>query len=281
MKILITGAKGQLGQELIATLEKDHSIVPTDTHNLDITNPEQTKEFITKEKPDWVINSAAYTDVEGCAKDPAKAMLINAQGTKNIALSCKEIGAKLVYISSNEVFDGQKSSPYLEKDETNPINPYAVSKLAGERFTQDILGKNFIIARTSWLYGSASKVNFPNKILNKAREDGELEVVDDEFATPTYTTDLATWLKELIEKNLLGTFHLVNTGSASRFDWAENILRNKSSLVEVKRTKLKNYKRLSIPPAYSVLNNEKAKRIGLRMRDWKDASAEYLAKIPV
>lgn len=281
MKILITGANGQLGQELIKVLEKFAEIIPTDTHNLDITDAKQVNEFLKKEKPDWIINSAAYTDVEGAAENPEKANLINGEGTKNLAHVAREVNAKLVYISTNEVFSGEKTDSYNEEDETGPLNPYAESKLLGEKYVQEILHTQFLILRTSWLYGPASKINFPNKIISRALETGKLSVVDDEVAVPTYTPDLANWIGELIKQNRVGIFHLVNDGSASRYDWAKQIIEEKKIDVPLERAKLADYPRKSKPPKHSVLSNEKAKNLGLRFRSWQEASNEYLESLSI
>src|SRR3989344_5239148 len=159
MRILVTGASGQLGQDLVEAFEKNWEVVPTDQDNLDITNFSQVEAVLTKEKPDWIIHAAAWTDVEACAENPEKALLINGEGTRNVALAAKKIGAKMIYISTNEVFDGKKKVPYVEADKPNPINPYGVSKLAGEKYTQEILGKDSLIVRTAWLYGSGSRIN--------------------------------------------------------------------------------------------------------------------------
>jgi len=275
-KVLITGANGQLGKELSKVFHKDWQVIETDSDTLDITNPVQVKDFLAKEKPNWVINSAAYTDVEGCAKDPDKANLINALGNKNLADAAKEINSKLLYISTNEVFDGEKATAYVESDLPKPINPYSVSKLQGEKFAQEVLGDNCLIIRTAWLYGPESKVNFPNKIITRAKELGELAVVDDEISTPTFASDLAKWIKELVDKNEGGVYHLVNDGFASRYDWAEQILAESKVSAKLNRSKLENYPRLSTPPKRSVLSNQKAKDLGLVFRPWQEASSEYL-----
>ncbi len=275
-KVLITGANGQLGGELVEVF-KDWTVVSTDQENLDITDPKQTKEVLKKEKPDWVIHCAAWTDVEGCAENPEKAMFINAEGTKNLALACKEIGAKMVYISTNEVFDGKKKTPYSESDKTNPINPYAVSKLAGEKFVNDILEGSGVIVRTSWVYGPKGKSNFPLKIIAAADKFGELKVVDDEFATPTYAPDLAKAIFDLVQKNPSGVYHLVNEGSCSRFEWATLVLkkteRNSVKLINIK---LKDFQRKSKPPKRAILTNIRARSLGVELPKWEDGLERFL-----
>lgn len=279
-KVLITGANGQLGGEFVEIF-KDWEVLATDLETLDITDKAKVKETFEKEKPDWVIHCAAWTDVDGCAQDPEKAMKINGEATKNLAEAAKAVSAKMVYISTNEVFDGKKNSPYIESDETNPINPYAKSKLAGEKFVQEILKDDGVIVRTSWVYGPKGKSNFPLKIIAAADKLGELKVVDDELATPTYAPDLAKAVFELIQNNPSGIYHLVNDGFASRYDWAEQILKEKKLGVKISRTKLADYQRLSTPPKKAVLANEKYKNLGLKMRSWQNASKEYLTNLPI
>lgn len=277
-KVLITGAGGQLGSELVEVF-RDWDVFATDLDTLDITDKEKVISTFKKEKPDWVIHCAAWTDVEGCAENPEKAMKINAEATKYLAQATKEIGAKMIYISTNEVFDGKKTESYVETDLTNPINPYAASKLAGEKFIQEILGEDGVIVRTSWVYGPKGKSNFPLKIIAAADKFGELKVVDDEVAVPTYAPDLATAVFELVAKNPSGVYHLVNEGECSRYDWAKQLLDSLGIEVPIQRTKLADFARLSSPPKHAVLSNEKASKMGIIFRNWSKASEEYLTQI--
>jgi dTDP-4-dehydrorhamnose reductase len=275
-KVLITGAGGQLGQEIVKVFEKDWVVIPTDNHNLDITDEKHVQKVLTKEKPNLIIHCAAWTNVDAAAENSDSAMKVNGEGTKIICEAAKSIGATVVYISTNEVFDGKKKTSYTEEDKPNPINPYAKSKLAGEKYCQEILGSSCIIIRSSWLYGPGSKNNFPNKIINKAREVGSLKVTSDEIATPTYTSDLAKAIKELVEKDIAGVFHLVNSGQASRYEWAKEIINDKKIIVPITPMKLDDYPRASKPPKYSALSTEKAKKLGIALRNWKNACREYL-----
>ncbi len=277
-KVLITGADGQLGQEIVEVFS-DWEVIPTDFHNLDITDKATVLKSFEEKKPDWVIHCAAWTDVEGCAEDPDKAMLINGEGTKNIAQAAKNIGAKLVYISTNEVFDGKKSEPYIESDKTNPLNPYAISKLTGENSVQEILGHDGVVARTSWVYGPKGKSNFPLKILSAAENNPELKVVDDEFATPTYAPDLAKAIFELVQKNPSGIYHLVNEGYCSRYDWAVEVLKFKQTKVKVLPIKLKDFNRKSTPPLNGRLANTNAKEKDVVLPKWEESLSSYLASI--
>jgi len=275
-KVLITGAGGQLGQEIVKVFGKDWVVIPTDNHNLDITDEKHVQKVLTKEKPNLIIHCAAWTNVDAAAESSDLAMKVNGEGTKIICEAAKSIGATVVYISTNEVFDGKKKTPYTEEDKPNPINPYGLSKLAGEEYCQELLGSSCIIIRSSWLYGPGSKNNFPNKILKRAREQGFLKVVDDEVSTPTYTSDLARAIKELVSKKANGIFNLVNEGKASRHDWAKEIINDKKIVVPITPMKLEDYPRPSKPPKYSTLSTEKAKKIGITLRNWKDACREYL-----
>jgi len=268
-----------LGQELVKVFQKDWIVVATDTHNLDITNKKQVREVIKEERPNLVIHCAAWTNVDAAAENPEGAMKVNGEGTKNICEAAKKVGAKVGYISTNEVFDGRKKTPYTEDDEPNPINAYGESKVAGEQYCQEILGEDCLIVRSSWLYGPVSKNNFPSKILKKAEEQGFLKVTSDEVAVPTYAPDLAKGIKELVKKGAGGIFHLVNEGQASRYDWAKQIIQEKNLNVPIEPISLGDFQRPSKPPKYSALANTKAKKIGVVLRDWRAACKEYLQKI--
>ncbi len=277
-KVVITGANGQLGQEVVRVFQTNWVVVPTDTNNLDITDKHKLEEFMAREKPDLVIHCAAWTNVDAATQNPEGALRVNAGGTKNICEAVKKVNAKVVYISTNEVFDGKNKIPYKEGDQTNPINAYSKSKLKGEHYCQEILGGACIIVRSSWLYGPASNNNFPNKILKKAKEQGFLKVVDDEIAVPTYTPDLADAVKKLVEKKGRGVFHLVNEGQASRYDWAREILKVRKLKIPLLPVKLIDFQRTSSPSEYSALANIKAKSMGIVLRDWQLANKEYLQK---
>lgn len=279
LKILVTGAKGQLGTEIVGKLSALGQIIPTDKDELDFTNREETNEKITKEKPNIIVHVGAWTNVDGCAQEPEKALFINGEGTRNLTEAGKEVGAKFIYISTNEVFDGSKLNPYLEHDKPVPLTPYGKSKYQGEVYTKK-LKTNWIIIRLSWLYGPASVINFPHKIINKAKQDGYLKVVDDEISTPTYTPDVADAISQLIQKNAQGIFHLINEGFASRYDWAKFLIEN----VGLKKTKLeaiklKDFERASKPPSYTVLKNERAAALGISLRPWQEACKEYIATV--
>jgi dTDP-4-dehydrorhamnose reductase len=274
MKIAITGGRGQLGRTLERVLSSKHPITILDLPETDITQRGAIQSVVDL-APDLVIHAAAMTDVDGCARDPQAAFRANALGTQNVALACQRANAVMLYVSTNEVFDGTKGSPYLELDEPHAINPYGASKLAGERYVQILLDR-FYIVRTAWLYARGSN-NFPSKVIARAKEKGRLAIVDDEIGNPTYAPDLARALAALIETNHYGIYHLTGEGIASRYDWVECILRLAGmSNVPLTRIKLADYERTSTPPHYGALANmAAATTLGIRLRPWQEALEEY------
>ncbi|MDE3089988.1 MAG: dTDP-4-dehydrorhamnose reductase [Chloroflexota bacterium] len=274
MRIAITGGRGQLGRALDQALSPLHQISTIDLPETDITR-RRAVDALTALAPDLVIHAAAMTDVDGCARDPQAAFRANALGTQNVALACQRAHAVMLYISTNEVFDGAKNSPYLELDEPHAINPYGASKLAGERYVQLLLN-HFYIVRTAWMYSRGGN-NFPSKIIAAAKEQGHLAIVDDEIGNPTYAPDLARAIAELIETNYFGIYHLVGEGIASRYAWVERILQLAGmSNLPLTRIKLADYKRDSTPPRYGALANfAAATTLGIRLRPWQDALEEY------
>lgn len=275
MKIAITGGRGQLGRTLERVLSPEHQIIIIDLPETDITRRGEIDSIVNL-AADLVIHAAAMTDVDGCARDPDAAFRANALGTQNVALACQRANAVMLYISTNEVFDGMKNAPYLELDEPHAINPYGASKLAGERYVQMLLNR-FYIVRTAWLYARGNANNFPNKIISTAKQNGNLAVVDDEIGNPTYAPDLARAIAELIETNHFGIYHLVGEGAASRYDFAERILQLAGlGNVRLLRTKLADYQRASTPPRYGALMNlAAATTLGIRLRPWQQALEEY------
>ena len=216
MKILITGSNGMLGHDLIKVLEENNELILTTSKTFDITDKKQTMDYICDTKPDIVINSAAYTDVDGCEQNQDLAYAVNGDGVRNLALACREIDCPLVHISTDYVFDGSARDPIAEDGEIGPISVYGKSKLKGEEAILEILDKYFIV-RTAWLYGINGR-NFPKTMLELAQNHSEITVVYDEVGTPTYTPDLAYGISQLIETDYYGTYHLTNSGSCS---WCE------------------------------------------------------------
>lgn len=274
MRILITGARGQLGNALQARLA-DHTLLATDVPELDITDYDMLLDTVTSFAPDVVIHCAAYTDVDGCAADPALAYRINGLGTQHVALACLESGAAMVHLSTNEVFSGSGHDGYEEWMPVDPINPYARSKAAAEFHVRGLLARHYIV-RTAWLYAPSGK-NFIHSILRLAREGRPLRVVADEIGNPTYVVDLAAAIAALITTGRYGTYHLVNEGSCSRLAFAREALRLSGlPAVEIAPILSRDYKRASSPPLYSALKNVAGAAIGIRLRPWEDALAEYI-----
>ncbi len=274
MKITITGGRGQLGRELVRVLGATHQVNILDLPECDVTLP-GCLDHICDLAPNLVIHAAAMTDVEACARDSLSAYRSNALATQNVALACQRSGAVMLYISTNEVFDGTKASPYLEMDETHAINPYGASKLAGERYVQSLLSR-FYIVRPSWFFSPCGN-NFPNRMIALARERGALAVVTDEIANPTYAPDLAVALASLIETEHFGIYHLVNEGSVSRYGFTAQILKS-AGLGDIPLTPilLADYQRLSNPPRNGALANVAgATALGIKLRPWQEALEEF------
>lgn len=273
MRVFITGNRGQLGRALNAALAGE-----TVTGNLpetDITDRAAIRAAIAACRPDVVIHAAAWTDVDGCARDPERAYRVNTLGTQNVALACAEVGAAMVYISTNEVFDGAATEPYREWDPLHPINPYGQSKAAGEWLVSHLLTR-FYIVRTAWLYAPGGR-NFPHRIIQLADEQGALRVVVDEVSNPTYAPDLAAALAALIRTDAYGVYHLTNSGYCSRYEFARAILRlTGREHIPVEPIPLNQFQRDSTPPRFAPLANTAAAALGITLRPWEDALAEFL-----
>jgi len=273
MRILITGGRGQLGRALQTALEGD-DVIALGHAELDVTDRKPVREALKRLRLHTVIHSAAWTDTAGCEDDPGRAMRENAEAPGLVADACRESGASMLYISSNEVFDGEKGAPYLEDDTPNPINAYGRSKLEGELRVRAALERHCVV-RTSWLYGPG-RVSFPEKILRAARERGSLRLVTDEVASPTWTIDLAKAIAGLLRKGALGVFHLTNTGSCSRKQWAEEILRLAAENASVEPATQAEFGAPFRKPPFSALANVNAFRLGIGLRPWQEALAEYM-----
>lgn len=276
MRIAITGYKGQLGTALTQLLETQHELFLIDVPVFDITDRNNIGQAIASFKPDCVIHAAAFTNVDGCTREPDKAYLVNAIGAQNVALACQRTGAVMVFVSTNEVFDGRASSPYLEFDQPNPINVYGRSKCAGEMYTRMLLHR-FYIVRTAWLYAPQGN-NFVEKIIRTADERGGLSVVTDEISSPTYAPDLALAIFRLLTTDAFGIYHFTNTGICSRYDFAVEILRQAGrSHIPVQPITFEQYQRASAPPLYAPLHNFCGAALGITLRPWQEALSEYLS----
>lgn len=277
MKIVITGANGQLGIELQRQLRENpnlHDIIPTDYDTLDITNFKQVEQMLLQVKPEVVINCAAHTAVDKCEEDIENAYRINAIGPKNLAIACEKIGAKLVQVSTDYVFDGENPLARREDDKTAPQSIYGSSKLLGEENTKLFCKKHFIV-RTAWLYGEGN--NFVRTMLKLAETNKELNVVGDQFGSPTSTKDLAQAIIALIHTDYYGTFHATCEGECSWYDFAVKIFEIKEVNVKVNRVTSEQFTRPAKRPKYSVLDNFMFKIYGMNeFRYWEEALKDYL-----
>src|SRR3990172_1475389 len=274
MRILITGGRGQLGRSLEDALSQ-HQVFALGHEELDVTDAEAVAHALDKLRPELVVHAAAWTDTAGCEADPERALLINGEGSGVVAEGCHRVGATMVYISSNEVFDGTGREPYREDDAPNPINAYGRSKLAGERRVRSALERHYIV-RTAWLYG-AGRVSFPEKMLQMAAKTDQLKGVADETASPTWTADLAGGIAALIADASWGTYHLTNSGYCSRLEWIQEVLRIRGLTgVGVERTTQEEFGAPYRKPVFSALSLEKARRLGIEMPPWRDALKRYL-----
>ncbi|WP_405273956.1 dTDP-4-dehydrorhamnose reductase [Methanobrevibacter sp.] len=278
MKILITGSNGMLGHDLEKVLKDKHELILTTSKTLDITDKDKTMEIIKENNPDIVINSAAYTDVDGCETNQDLAYAVNGHGVENLALACRQIDCPLVHVSTDYVFDGTARDPIPEDGEIGPISVYGKSKLMGEQAIQEILDKYFIV-RTAWLYGINGK-NFPKTMLELAENHPEITVVYDEVGTPTYTPDLAYGISQLIETDFYGIYHLTNSGSCSWCEFARYIFEIADRDVNVVPVTASEFSRPAPRPSYSVLMNKKWIENGFEpLRDYKEAISEYIELI--
>ncbi len=282
MRIVVTGASGRLGGKLVKILSANHDVTGADiigdaVEHLDISDFEAARKFIADVRPDIVLHPAAWTDVDGCAREPEKAVRINGLGAQNVAAAAANINAAMLYVSSNEVFDGTGSRPYYEYDVTNPVNPYGYSKVVGERAVVQVNPRHYVV-RTSWLFAHGGK-NFIQTILNAAEAGKSLRIVVNEIANPTYNDDLADAIVKLIATGRYGTYHLVNEGFCSRWDFARYFL-NRAGFADIEpaRISVQEYPRPSTPPAYSSLANLAGATLGITLRPWQEAVDAFLQK---
>jgi dTDP-4-dehydrorhamnose reductase len=274
MRILITGGSGQLGTALQQTLV-GHEVTAVPKQSLDITHKEAVFTAVATLKPSLLIHCAAYTNVDGCARDPEVAYRVNGLGSQNVALACQQFGAEMVHISTNEVFSGQDERGYEEWMPLCPANAYGRSKAAAEVHVQNLLNR-FYIVRTAWLYAPGGR-NFIHAILERAREFGQVRVVTDEIGSPTYVQDLATAVAQLIGTKQYGIYHFTNSGHCSRWQFANEILRL-AGLEMVTNVPIlsSEFVRPSSPPPFGIIHNLAGAVIGIRLRSWQEALAEYM-----
>lgn len=273
MRVLITGATGQLGREL-ARGWQGHDLAALSHADLDVADEQAVQRTVRSLRPDLVLNAAAFTDTRACEADPALAFRVNADAPGYLAAACAAIGCPLVHFSTNEVFDGAASTPYDEDAPPHPLNAYARSKLAGEERVRALLPRHFLV-RTSWLYGEGER-NFIQRV--EGAPAGPLRMTVDEVASPTWARDLAAAVVELVARGQPGTYHLTNQGAASRLDWARELFRllGRDDVHLVPIT-LAEYGGPWRKPPYTVLANRRAAALGITLPPWQDALQRYLA----
>ena len=278
-KVLITGCNGQLGRALNKLLaNKDIEIINTDVDNLDICDAAQVSALIKKEQPDTIINCAAHTAVDKCETDRENAARINALGPKNLAAAAKETGAQLVQVSTDYVFDGNVSKPYVETDTPCPQSVYGSTKLDGERAVMEIMDRYYII-RTAWLYGDGT--NFVKTMLRLAKEHDTITVVNDQFGSPTSAMELGRMILHIVDSGEYGIYHATCEGMTNWHDFAKAIFTLAKSNVNLIPVTTAEYPAsVAKRPAYSVLENAKLNSQGAyRMKQWEDALEEYMAEM--
>ncbi len=284
MRVIVTGTNGQVGSALVKLLEAEgrHQVAVMTSQNADITDRVKVRRFVGSFQPEIVLHPAAYTYVDQCETDPETAYRINALGTQNLALAASQVGATLLYVSTNCVFDGRKPTPYYEYDTVNPESIYGRSKLAGEEYVKTLLQRYYIV-RTSWVFGprpTEGKLNFVRRMLQLGDERGAVSVVDDEISNPTYAPDLAAAILELVQTEAYGLYHLMNEGSTSRYDFAAEIFRlGGRDKVQMSRVKLADFPRPTPPLYQSALHNfAAAQNLGIRLHPWQTALASYISE---
>ena len=279
MRIIITGANGQLGLELSKQLSrnKEYEVICTDIEELNIVDINSVNKVISKYKPDVVINCAAHTAVDLCETDIENAYKINAIGPRNLAIACEKVNAKFVQVSTDYVFDGTKDGEYTENDETNPINIYGESKLAGEKYVQEILDKYYIV-RTSWVFNINGK-NFIETMLRLSKANNQLSIVNDQIGSPTYTKDLSRLLVDMLETSKYGLYHATNEGYCSWYEFANTIFKLANINIDIKAINSNEYASRAKRPLNSKLSKDKLIEYGFKpLPHWEDALKDYLIR---
>ena len=286
-RILVVGAKGMLGRDLVKVL---YSTFRTDKHSnwevlewdideIDIREEKRTVTKIESFRPEIVINVAGYTDVDGCESNEEKAFAVNAEGMKHVALGALRCRAKVVYLSTDYIFDGKKREPYLEDDPPNPLSVYGRSKWKGEQYVRELV-EDALIVRTQWLYGRNGN-NFVTSILRQVREKKVLSIVNDQIGSPTYTVDLSEAISVLLQYDARGVFHVANSDLCTWYTFGQAILK----LSGVERVKVipissKELGRPAVRPPYSVLHCQKLKQVtGMILRPWSEALKDFLLSV--
>ena len=273
MKVMILGASGLLGKALMREWSGDE-VVGLGSRDVDIRETSKVREVVERVRPDWIVLAAAYTDVDGCESHPELAYSVNRDGAVNVVEAAKRASAKLVFLSSDYVFDGKKATPYETGDARNPQSVYGRSKAEAEVRLLEVLPACCIV-RTSWLFGTGGKC-FPDTILKLAASRPSLNVVNDQRGCPTYSVDLAKAIIELCRKGASGIVHVNNAGNCSWFEFAREIVKSAGLATEVRPVSTQQMARPAPRPAYSVLSVASLQRWGIAMPAWQDALQRYL-----
>ncbi len=276
MRILVIGATGLLGRVLLEEWKED-AVSGTGSQELDIRDEEGSKQYLREYRPDWTILSAAYTDVDGCETNPVQAREVNCEGATHVARAAVEVGSRLLFLSTDYVFNGLKTTPYEIADETCPINVYGHSKAEAEKSVRSIVPECCVL-RTSWLFGASGRC-FPNTIMDLAEREKRLRVVDDQVGSPTYNRDLAKVIVKLVRSDAQGIYHASNAGETSWFDFARKLM-TVSGLAEVDIESIgtKDLPRPAQRPRYSALSSTSLEKYGIRMRSWQTAVLDYMVE---
>ena len=279
MRVLITGAGGMLGTDLqqVISRQSGHEVVPYRREELNIADREQVLAVIQTVRPDVIVNAAAYTDVDGCETNRELADSVNAMGPANLAMAASAVGAKLIHVSTDYVFAGDRDVPYVEIDDCAPQSVYGQSKWAGEEAIRKHTAQHFIL-RSSWLFGLHGK-NFVSTMLSLGTKQRSVRVVNDQWGSPTCTWDLARAIVALFESDRYGTYHVTNAGACTWFDFAKLIFAEEGLQVEVLPIRTEELGRIAPRPAYSVLDNRKWVDAGFAsLRSYEEALREHLRR---
>ena len=279
LKFMVTGVNGQLGHDVTMQLKEiDFEVIAPGKDEFDLTNKEQVKKYIIREKPDVIIHCAAYTAVDKAEDEKDLCYLVNVEGTRAIAEAAREINAKVAYISTDYVFDGSGKESHSEEKETSPVNYYGYTKEQGEKIVRELIDKHFIV-RTSWVYGLNGN-NFVRTMLKLAESRNEINVVSDQIGAPTYTKDLAEFIVNLIQTRKYGTYHGVNEGHCSWYDFAKSIFNKFGIDMRVNPISTKDYPTKAKRPLNSRLSKENTDKAGIdRMPHWEDALTRFIKEI--
>jgi len=273
MRVMILGATGLLGQALMREWTEDE-VIGLSSRQVDIRDQRKVRERVESIRPDWIVLAAAYADVDGCETNQESAFAVNRDGAAHVAEAASALGAKLLFISSDYVFDGTKTSPYEAGDSRNPLGVYGRSKAEAEMRLLDLMPE-CCIARTSWLFGTGGKC-FPDTILKLAATQPALDVVNDQHGCPTYSIDLARAIIQLCRKGAKGIVHVTNAESCTWFEFAQEIVKQSGLGTEVRNITTQQMPRPARRPAYSVLSSASLEPFGIKMPRWQDALARYL-----